>query len=98
MRNRKIENVLAGTEVEGPDVVGFVGPTEGRLQSAPYSQSVGLLIGVTSPGGAACSSTQPLGSSSPATMWPESMLLRIAERPKDKDDPSYLLYLSRAGS
>ena len=67
-------------------------------ECALSSQSLGLLIGVASPRGAARSSTQPLGSSSPATLWPESMLLRIAERPKDKDDPSYLLYVSKAGS
>ena len=68
-RNRKIANVFAGTEVEGPDVVekqDFLGPIYGRLQSAPpRSQSAGLLIGVTSPGGAACSSTQPLRAFQP---------------------------------
>lgn len=79
-------------------MVDFVGATEGRLECTPSSQSVGLLTGVTSPGGAACGSTQPLGYSNLATTWPESMLHRIAERPKAKDDPSYLLYLSKAGS
>lgn len=41
---------------------------------------------------------EPVGPSSPATMWPRSTRLWIAARPEDEDGPSYLLYLFGAGS
>lgn len=91
---------LRDTEVRSPDVEKL----DLALFNTGYRAYSKLTIGRTSYLAQPILQAQLLvsctlsGSSSPAPMWPQSTLLRIAEHPKDDKDPSYLLYLFKASS